>query len=170
MADSSRGDSASALPEFELEKYRLDRAHELELNRFTHTFEVERLKLLIILNGGAAAAWLTFSKADSTSQQALPALVTLLFAVLPWLFGLWCASHATEHALGTQRSFTQAYHRRRRAAEWRSMLQYLSRERVASILPSSEEQKTGESNVEAFERTADAAGKAGKISHQLVAK
>jgi len=49
MSDDRKSDP----PDFEICKYQLDRAHELELNRFAHGLEIERLKILQLVNGGA---------------------------------------------------------------------------------------------------------------------
>lgn len=119
---------------FDTEKYKLDRAHELELNKFTHVLEVERMKLLTYLNGGAAAAWLTFSKASPSSDDALAA-AALVIPPLIWLVGLLLASVATQATFKTQRSFTQAYHRRRRADEWRILRRSYGDVELSRILP-----------------------------------
>lgn len=107
----------AAPSDFEQRKYDLDRAHELELNRFTHGLEVERLKLLFLLNGGAATAWFTFA---GKRVEGLSGFYTLTLAFAPtllWLMGLVLAAQAAREALSMQRNFAKAYHRRRRAAE-----------------------------------------------------
>jgi hypothetical protein len=118
--------------EFLDKKYALDREHELELNKFTHVFEVERLKLLLLLNGGAAGLWLGFLKtggehaATVSLQQAVP--------VFLWVFGTLLAAGAFHYALKTQRDFTRAYHNRRRAFEWRFLSEQFAREDIVLLI------------------------------------
>lgn len=102
---------------FETLKYQIDRAHELELNKFTHALEVERLKILFLLNGGAATAWFTFAKDRIEGLSGFYTLLNILGPVAFWLGGLFGAARAAHWALTTQRGFTRAYHQRRRAAE-----------------------------------------------------
>ncbi len=114
-------------------KYELDRAHELELNKFTHVLEVERLKLLLLLNGGAVGLWLGFLKA--TAKQSS---ITLGWAqglpVLLWLIGTLLAALAFHKGLATQRAFTQAYHNQRRAYEWHILGQAMERAELQKLL------------------------------------
>ncbi|GGI89039.1 hypothetical protein GCM10007973_26760 [Polymorphobacter multimanifer] len=105
--------------EFEIRKYDRDREHELELNRFTHAFELERVKLLFLLNGGAFTLLVTL--VDKQNGVVDKGLFWLVAASAAWLLGLLCAAQAAQRALDTQRSFMQAYHRRRRAVEWRQL-------------------------------------------------
>jgi hypothetical protein len=125
---------------FVIEKYKLDRAHELELSKFTHALQMERLKLLTFLNGGAAAAWLTFSGVGRPSENAWAA-AALIFPTLFWLVGLILASLATHFTLKSERASTRAYHRRRRSDEWRLLSREYGYEAVSRILPSSPEKK-----------------------------
>jgi hypothetical protein len=103
--------------DFELTKYGHDRGHELELNKFTHTLEMEQLKLLILLNGGAATALIAF--ADEVGIRG--DLVTLLAPVLLWLCGLGAGAWATMTMREAQSKYAQAYRFRRNATEWRQL-------------------------------------------------
>lgn len=114
-----------------LRKYERDREHELELNKFSHVFELERLKLLQWLNGGGFVA-LT-AVAGSDLGGSLP-LLFVGFAVGAWLIGLWLAFQATQTALDTQVSFARAYHNRRRATEWRLLSRSFSSEDLARMV------------------------------------
>jgi hypothetical protein len=94
-------------------KYELDRLHELELNKFTHAFELEQAKLLFILNGAAFTVLLALMETGGTGRD--PGLLHL--AAMLWLMGLVAAVVAGRLALGAQLEFTRAYHNRRRATE-----------------------------------------------------
>lgn len=100
--------------DFELTKYGYDREHELELNKFTHALEVEQLKLLVLLNGGAAAALLTFAK-ETTYPLTLAGL---LGPVVLWILGLVAAAAAAVVLRQVQAEFSRAYRHRRQAIEW----------------------------------------------------
>lgn len=102
-------------PDFELTKYGYDREHELELNKFTHALEVEQLKLLFLLNGGAAAALLTFAERVTYPMTR----EGLLWPVLFWIAGLTVAAGATFRTRLVQGLYSKAYRHRRHATEWR---------------------------------------------------
>lgn len=155
--------------DFEIEKYKLDRLHELELNKFTHALEMERLKLLTFLNGGAAAAWLTFSRAAEITSNRWPAIALIVVPALFWLVGLASASVATQRALTCQRDYTKAYHQRRRADEWRTLRRTWDATQIKKTLPSSHEQKAGETEEEAYNRSADEAKESGQAAVRDVA-
>jgi len=70
---------AQSSPNLELEKYKLDRAHEVELNKFAHVLSVERLKILSWLNGSAAAIYITFLQGSLKSLPAPGDLEKLIF-------------------------------------------------------------------------------------------
>lgn len=112
-------DKPKPATDFELAKYNTDRTHELELNKFTHALEVERLKILQLLNGGAFTVALAFS--DLVLEAAGPARDLALISVATWVAGLLAAAWATQLQLDSQRAFTQAYHNRRRTMEWRAL-------------------------------------------------
>jgi hypothetical protein len=119
--------------DFELEKYRTDRAHELELNKFTHTLEMERLKILQLLNGGAFTVVVGFSDALVAATPLSRGFAVI--AILCWIVGLAGAAHAAQLALDLQRGFTQAYHNRRRAIEWRLLHgKYKDPRRLAAMI------------------------------------
>jgi hypothetical protein len=101
--------------EFAFEKYRLDRLHELELNKATHNFEQESLKILSYLNGGAAAAYIGLLGKSVVVAQPIASVA----AVGSWAIGLLMASSALLSAYKAQVRFAQAYHKRRRAEEKR---------------------------------------------------
>lgn len=102
---------------FELLKYELDRAHELELNKFTHNLEMDQLKLLILLNGGAATALLTFAD-GAILARTLP---WLLLPVLLWLAGLIIGAQATIKMREAQSAYAKFYRHRRNATESRHL-------------------------------------------------
>lgn len=109
----------SERPGFELQKYELDRAHEVELNKFAHALEIERLKLLQLLNGGAFTVLVAF--ASSVFGGAGPGPMLALLAASCWVFGLGTAAAATHLQLRSQRNVNQAYRFRRNAVEWRQL-------------------------------------------------
>jgi hypothetical protein len=118
MIDESDANRLGQLPDLELEKYKLDRAHELELNKFAHALEVERLKILSYLNGGAIAVLLALFKEGLENVPAI-GRIGIAVSVAFWIAGLYAAARATQLNLETQIEFNRAYHRRRRAIEWR---------------------------------------------------
>lgn len=106
-------------PDFELHKYELDRAHEIELNKFAHALEIERLKVLQILNGGAFTVLVAF--APSVFGGGGQGAIFAPLAALCWIFGLGTAAAATHIQLRSQRNVNQAYRLRRNAVEWRQL-------------------------------------------------
>lgn len=117
-------DKAAKAPEsgpadFELHKYDSDRVHELELNKFSHALEVERLKILQLVNGGAFTVVVGFSDALLQSRGDTRWLAAA--AIVSWIAGLASAAWATQLTLDWQASFSTAYNRRRRAIEWRRL-------------------------------------------------
>ncbi len=100
--------------EFALRKYELDRAHELELNKFTHAFEMEQAKLLFILNGAAFTILISLLQWKGGGGEGLKFIPV---AGWLWLLGIFAATVAGLLALAAQRQFTRAYHNRRRALE-----------------------------------------------------
>lgn len=105
--------------DFELHKYDSDRVHELELNKFSHALEVERLKILQLVNGGAFTVVVGFS--DALVQSRGDARWLAAAASVGWIAGLASAAWATQLTLDWQTSFSKAYNRRRRAIEWRRL-------------------------------------------------
>jgi hypothetical protein len=94
-------------------------------------FEVERLKLLMVLNGGAAVIWVGFLKESKTLPTES---IAQTWPVLAWAIGTLLAAGAFHFALDTQRAYTQAYHNRRRLYEWRFLGEHTDREELAQLL------------------------------------
>ena len=99
-----------------MEKYRLDRAHEIELNRATSAFESSLIQPLLLLNGGAIVTFLALLGAiwDRSDSVIIPLVV---LAVGCWVLGLLLAALTIFGGYISQRAFTQAIHRRRRMFE-----------------------------------------------------
>lgn len=96
---------------FDVEWYRLHRTHELELSKATLQYELERLRLLSYLNGGAIGAFLAFGK-----DALQPNLLTIL-AVALWILGLIFAWIAWTNGYDGQRDYAMAYRVRRHILE-----------------------------------------------------
>ncbi|MEM7528027.1 MAG: hypothetical protein AAF416_10135 [Pseudomonadota bacterium] len=100
------------------EKYALDRELELELNRGAAAYEQEVLRTLVLLNGGAAAAFLglygTLAENGITSP---PALIPTIVALVAWGGGLLSAGSASVTGLWSQQRFAQARRLKRQALE-----------------------------------------------------
>jgi tRNA (cytidine/uridine-2'-O-)-methyltransferase len=111
---------ADRVSEFQLSKYERDREHELELNKFTHALEVERLKVLQLLNGGAVTVFLGFSTLLLHNDGAPRRLG--IAAAAAWVAGLVVAAGATQVQLWAQSHFSRAYRLRRTAVEWRGLV------------------------------------------------
>lgn len=120
-------------PDFELSKYELDRAHELELNKFAHALEVERLKILQLVNGGAFTVLAVFATGLVRSPGCSPALAIL--AGVSWMLGLGAAAWATQRELNRQGMYNKAYRLRRNAVEWRGLGAIHDKGLVAAMLP-----------------------------------
>jgi hypothetical protein len=103
-------------PDFLLEWYKLHRQHELELNKATLAYELELAKLLVLLNGAAAGAFLTLTGAV-WKDGPRPSFWWLVAAIVLWLAGLVAAAVATHRAYKIQREFTKAYRFRRHGIE-----------------------------------------------------
>jgi hypothetical protein len=101
--------------DFDTVKYERDREHELALNEYTHNLEVEQLKLLILLNGGAATAVIAFAEKAALGS----AVAGLVLPVLLWLAGLYKGAEATLTMREAQSKFSQFYRHRRHASEAR---------------------------------------------------
>lgn len=106
-------------PDFELTKYELDRAHELELNKFAHALEIERLKILQLVNGGAFTVLVAF--ASDLLRVGGDARGYALAAAGCWVFGLTTAAVATQIQVKQQARFNQSVRYRRNATEWRRL-------------------------------------------------
>jgi hypothetical protein len=104
--------------DFLLEWYKLHRAHELELNKATLAYELELARVLVLLNGAAAGAFLTLTGAI-WKEGPRPAFWGVAGAVISWLVGLLVAAAATDWAYGAQTEYTRAYRLRRNGEELR---------------------------------------------------
>ena len=109
---------ANSTPDFLLEWYKLQREHEIELNKATLTYELELAKLLVLLNGGAAGAFLTLI-GTVWKEGRHPSLVWLAVAILSWLIGLLVAALTIHKAYEIQRDYSTAYRLRRQLEELR---------------------------------------------------
>jgi len=113
---SSKTNSAQ---DFLLEWYKLQREHELELNKATLAYELELARLLILLNGGAAGAFLTLIGTVWKEQARHDSLGWVCVAIIAWLIGLVVASFAIHRAYEIQRDYSTAYRYRRQLEELR---------------------------------------------------
>ena len=106
--------------DFALEKYKLDRKHELELNRATAAYEHATLRTFMVLNGGAAVAFLTLLGAVWNSDSR-PIFVLVIMAIGSWSVGMVLTAVATKRAYKGQQGYATAYHLRRQAEEVRRL-------------------------------------------------
>lgn len=97
--------------EVEIAIYEAQRAHELELDRASATFEHAVLSPLFLLNGGAAAAFLALLGTDTGSQVLDPRLAVA--AAMAWALGLVAGALAAKYGSLAQREFTRAVRQRR---------------------------------------------------------
>jgi hypothetical protein len=98
--------------------YQAQRAHELELNRATATFEHAVISPVLLLNGGATVAFLTLLGATSAEKSSLTLSVTwATLAVGIWAIGLVVGAIAVRSGYRSQQRFTQAVAGRRRQME-----------------------------------------------------
>ncbi|MEM6678765.1 MAG: hypothetical protein AAF675_12925 [Pseudomonadota bacterium] len=100
-------------------KYAFDRELELELNRGAAAYEQAVLNMLILLNGGAAVAYLGLygALAETAAAAAPPALVPTMGALLAWGTGLVASGYASVRGLWAQQRFAQARRLKRQAVE-----------------------------------------------------
>ncbi|MEM8759265.1 MAG: hypothetical protein AAGE83_02940 [Pseudomonadota bacterium] len=99
-------------------KYALDRELELELNRGAAAYEQEVLRTLVLLNGGAAAAFLgLYGALAETGAASPPALMPTVLALVAWGGGLLAAGTASVLGLWAQQRFAQARRLKRQALE-----------------------------------------------------
>jgi hypothetical protein len=103
---------------FQIEWYKLHRAHELELNKASLAYEHERLKFLVYVNGGAIGGLLTLLGATWKNGAVLYGAWTHP-AALCWVAGLGLAWFAWSEAHRGQSDLTRAYRMRRYAEELR---------------------------------------------------
>ncbi|MEL6482840.1 MAG: hypothetical protein AAFU72_02760 [Pseudomonadota bacterium] len=99
-------------------KYALDRELELELNRGAAAYEQEVLRTLVLLNGGAAAAFLgLYGALAETGAASPPSLFPTVLALACWGGGLLAAGTASVLGLWAQQRFAQARRLKRQALE-----------------------------------------------------
>ena len=94
-----------------LERYKADRAQELELNKFSGELEKTFLQAAAILNGGSATIFLSFIGSTLDKTKVNPRLVSVAFGL--WLAGLIGAIIAGFVAYRAQDYFARATRNRR---------------------------------------------------------
>lgn len=107
--------------EFELEFYKLHRAHEVALNAATATYEQSILRLILVLNGAAIASLLTLVQTVGACSFIKYDFGQAKAAIFWWVGGVGVSFLATFFAYWSQRKFTQAYRSRRTAIEAEAM-------------------------------------------------
>ena len=114
--DESAHDSTSQAI---IEIYKAMRAHELMLNQATSTYEHATVAPLILVNGGAAVAYLTLAGALSRNGGVLvlPASWAVT-AVVCWGLGLILAQLMVGFGLKEQRSWARRERMNRQRVEW----------------------------------------------------
>jgi hypothetical protein len=101
-----------------LEVYKAWRNHELVLNRARATFEHAVLSPLYLLNGGAAAAFLTLLGAASSGDSRLNVSTGWAAgAAFAWTVGLLFATFATYSGYRAQRGFSKGVRLQREQIE-----------------------------------------------------
>jgi hypothetical protein len=113
-ASSHEGQAAA---DFQLEFYKLHRAHEAVLNGATGAYEQSALRLILVLNAAAIAAFLALIQSVGRDSPIRYDFVRARLATEWWAAGAACAFVATVLAYWSQRGYTQAYRRRRQAIE-----------------------------------------------------
>jgi hypothetical protein len=101
--------------DFDLEFYKLHRAHEVALNNATATYEQSLIRLILILNAASIGGLLALIGPKDSNVSFGP--VGVRWAIYSWGFGILAAILATCFAYWSQRKFTQAYRSRRLAME-----------------------------------------------------
>ena len=104
--------------DFMLEKYKADRVHELELNKVQGTLEATALFGLVLLNGAAIVAYLSFL-GNVWDKSRVPNMPWSFGAVFTWGVGVALGALTALAGLWCQSAFAQAYRARRQAEEWR---------------------------------------------------
>ncbi len=122
-AESNAGISAAfphegqAAVDFQLEFYKLHRAHEAVLNSATGTYEQSVLRLILVINAAAIAAFLALIQSVGKDSPIGYDFVRARLAIEWWAAGVACAFVAAVLAYLSQRAYTQAYRCRRQAIE-----------------------------------------------------
>jgi hypothetical protein len=122
---SAKGDNPGdgnvpAPSEFELEFYKLHRAHEVALNNATAGYEQTALRLLLVLNAAAIPVFLGLIQSIGKEPTIIHYHHSLARqAIYIWSLGILLAFVATVLGYASQRAFTRAYRYRRQAEEAR---------------------------------------------------
>ncbi len=99
--------------------YKSIRAHELMLNQATSAYEHATVAPLILVNGGAAIAYLTLVGALSKGAQGLAVSAGyVIAAVSMWGLGLVSAQLMVSHGLSEQRAWSRKERLNRRRVEF----------------------------------------------------
>lgn len=106
MPERKEGDSL-----FLLERYRADRAHELEVEKFSAQFETAFFQTSALLNGAFAAGFLAFYGTTIDKLTTYKLLVVISFAC--WMFGLLLAISAGYFAYSAQQNIVSMLRNRR---------------------------------------------------------
>jgi hypothetical protein len=111
--------NAAAAPDSSIEVYKAIRAHELMLNQATSQFLHAAAAPLVLLNGGAAVAYLTLLGAVSDPQKSRLNLAAAwaVAALIAWALGLIAAQAAVTFGLNAQRAYAKAQHIKREGVE-----------------------------------------------------
>lgn len=111
----SQSPSRSSVIDFDLEFYKLQRAHEVALNNATAAYEQALLRLVLILNAASIGGFLALIQVKDSKLTYN--FLEARFAIVVWGWGILAAFAATCLAYWSQRKFTQAFRSRRMAIE-----------------------------------------------------
>ncbi len=103
--------------DFDLEFYKLHRAHELALNNATSIHEQSSLRLILLLNAAAIAGYLGLVESVGPDSYIAYSFPRARIAVALWVLGIACSFLANVLAYVSQRNFERAYLHRRRGME-----------------------------------------------------
>jgi hypothetical protein len=106
-------------PDFELEFYKLHRAHEVALNNATGAYEQALLRLILVFNAASAGGFVGLVQSAGKDSTIRYAFAFALYAIYSWGLGVAFAFIATWLGYRSQRAFTMAYRARRQAEEVR---------------------------------------------------
>ena len=104
-------------PDFDIEFYKAQRAHEIALNNATSMYEQSVLQRVIFLNSASIAGLLVIVSAakPETGFSYQPNFIRL--AVLIWTIGIAFGFFAVWYGYCSQKNYTRAYRFRRQAIE-----------------------------------------------------
>ncbi len=121
-ANASTSNSSQNAPpqaDFELEFYKLHRAHEVALNNAQAANEQSVLRLFLVLNAVSIGAFATLIQSVREDSPITYEFDRGIWAIYLWSVGVGLASIATFLWYLSQRAFTMAYRARRQAEEAR---------------------------------------------------